>query len=187
MKKVILFLILLFPICTFALSKDKVSLDNCVDGDTATFIRNKEKIKVRFIGIDSPESVKQNEEPEPYGKEASNYTCRKLKNADKITLEYEPKSDKTDKYGRVLAYVFVDGKLLEEYIVKNGYAEVKYIKKDYKYYDKLNNAELLAIKNKKGIYSDKEYNQEEIEEDFVKMVKKYCKKLLSNILKEIFK
>ena len=187
MKKIILVILLLVPLTVFAGTKDTVILYKCVDGDTARFILNKEEIKVRFIGIDSPESAKPNEEAEPYGKEASNYTCRKLKNADKIVLEYEPKTEKIDKYGRTLAYVFVDGKLLEEYIVKNGYAEVKYIKEDYKYYNELKNSELKAIKNKKGIYSDKDYTEEKIEESIVKYIKKYCKKLLSNILREFFK
>ena len=187
MKKGLILALLLIPFNVFGLSKDNAILYKCVDGDTARFIVDKEEIKVRFIGIDSPESVKPNEEVEAYGKEASKYTCNKLKKADKIVLEYEPKIEKNDKYGRVLAYVFVDDKLLEESIVKNGYAKVKYIKPDYKYYNTLINAELKAMKNKKGIYSNKEYTEEEIEKSIVKYVKKYCKKLLSNILREIFK
>ena len=176
----------MIPLNVFASTKEKVILYKCVDGDTARFLLNKEEIKVRFIGIDTPESVKPNEEVQRFGKSAANYTCKKLKNADKIEIEYEPKAEKNDKYGRTLAYVFVDDKLIEELIVKNGYAKVKYIKEDYKYYDKLINAELKAIKNKKGIYSDSEYTEEEIEKNIVKYIKKYCKKLLSNILKEIF-
>ena len=187
MKKILVFILLIFPTCVFASSKDTVTFYKCVDGDTARFIINKKEIKVRFIGIDAPESAKPNEEPEPYGKESSRYTCNKLKKANKIIIEYEPKSEKEDRYGRVLAYVFVDGKLLEESIVKNGYAKVKYIKSNYKYYDKLNSAELMAINNKKGIYQDKDYREEEIEKSIVKYIKKYGKKLLSNILREIFK
>ena len=187
MKKVLLIILLLIPINIYALKKDNVILYKCVDGDTARFILNKEEIKVRFLGIDAPESVKPNEEPEAYGKEASSYTCRKLKNAKKIVLEYEDKKDKEDKYDRALAYVFVDGKLLEESIVKNGYAKVKYIDDSYKYYNDLKIAEAKAIKNKKGIYSDKDYTETEIEKNIVKYIKKYCNKILSNILREIFK
>lgn len=185
MKKLLVFLLLLIPVFSVsALTKEKVTFYKCVDGDTARFIKNKEEIKVRFIGIDAPESVKPNEKAERFGKEASNYTCRKLKNAKKIELEYEPKTDKQDRYGRYLAYVFVDSKLLEESIVKNGYANVKYIKNNYKYYNNLVLAEEKAKISKKGIYSDK--TDEIDDEKLIKNFKKYCKKILSNILREIF-
>ena len=186
MKKIVFLIILFFPFIVLASTKDTVTLSKCVDGDTARFILNKEEIKVRFIGIDTPESVKPNTEVEPYGKEASNYTCKKLKNAKKIVLEYEEKKDKIDRYGRYLAYVFVDDKLLEELIVKNGYANLKYINSNYKYYDELIKAEEIAKKNKKNIYSDDEYVNNELKDDIEKIVKKYTKKILSNILKEIF-
>ena len=176
-KKLILFIILFIPSIVFSLSKDNVILSKCIDGDTARIIVNNEEVKVRFIGIDSPESAIPNEEPEKYGVEASNYTCKKLKSAKKIVLEYEDKSDRKDKYGRTLAYVFVDDKLLQELIVKNGYAKVKYINEDYKYYIKLINAEEKAKTNKKGIYS---------EENNDNYIIKFAKKIFSNILKEIF-
>lgn len=187
MKKILLIILLLIPLNIFAVTKDNAILYKCVDGDTARFLVNKEEVKVRFIGINSPESVKPNEEAEPYGKEASNYTCRKLKNAEKIVLEYEDKAENNDKYGRKLAYVFVDGKLLEELIVKNGYAEVKYINSNYKYYNTLIEAQNKAIENKKGIYSDSDYSEEKMKKDIVKIIKKYSNKIFSNILREIFK
>lgn len=186
MKKLLLIVLLLIPINVFGLTKEKVLFYKCVDGDTARFIINKEEVKIRFLGIDSPEIAKQNTPSEEYGEEAARYTCRRLKNANKIEIEYEPKADKQDKYGRTLAYVFVDGKLIEEGIVKNGYANVKYIKKDYKYYDQLIKAEEKAINNKKGIYSEGYQNNDDIEEKNTKIIKKYCKKIFSNILREIF-
>ena len=59
--------------------KIKVSLVNCIDGDTARFNEEGNVYTYRFLGINTPE-VKDN--PEEYGVEASNYTCNKLKNAD---------------------------------------------------------------------------------------------------------
>lgn len=185
MKKILFFIILFIPITVFGISKDQVEFFRCVDGDTARFIRDKKEIKVRFLGIDSPEIEKPNQAAEPYGDAAKNYTCNRLRRANKIYLEYDNSSDKVDKYDRVLAYVFVDDKLLEEGILKNGYANVKYINKNYKYYDALVNAEESAKINKKGIYSDE--TEEISEEKFMSFIKKYCKKLLSNILREIFK
>ena len=78
MKKYLFVLITLFifPISVFA--KEEVTLAKCVDGDTANFNLNGEVIKARFLAIDTPESTK---EKEPYGKEASNYTCETLTKA----------------------------------------------------------------------------------------------------------
>ena len=52
-------------------SKLEVTLDKCVDGDTAWFILDGDRIKTRFLAIDTPESTTKKE---PYGKEASDYT-----------------------------------------------------------------------------------------------------------------
>ena len=187
MKKIILLLLLLVPFSVKGITKESVEFFRCVDGDTARFIKDKKEIKVRFLGIDSPEIEKPNQEAEPYGDSAKNYTCNRLKRANKIQLEYEPASDKVDKYDRVLAYVFVDDKLLEESIVKNGYAEVKYLKKDYKYYDELIDAENYAKDKKKGIYSEgsSEISNEDLTKNFKKIIFKYVKKVFSNILREI--
>ena len=77
--KIITFLfvmILIFPIRINASEKIKVTLDRCVDGDTAVFKVKKESKKTRFLGVNTPESVKENSPVEPYGKQASNYTCK---------------------------------------------------------------------------------------------------------------
>ena len=152
MKKIVILLIIIIlfiPKDVFA--KEKVKFSSCVDGDTAKFILNKKEVTVRFLAINTPETG-SNEEP--YGEEASDYTCKKLKNAKKIELEYDKNSDKKDKYDRYLAWVFYDDKLLEEELVKKGYAKVAYVYGDYKYLDTLKKAEESAKKNKKGIYSD---------------------------------
>ena len=184
--KVLLILFLLFPFSIYA-DRDKVELFKCVDGDTARFIYKKQEIKVRFLGINAPETEKDDKEAEPYGEEAANYVCRKLKRANKIELEYDNESDKTDKYDRTLAYVFLDDKLLEVDILKKGYATVKYAKKSFKYYDELVSAEEYAKEKKNGIYSDEEYiMSKDDEKNIVKSITKYIKKLVSNVLREIF-
>lgn len=155
-KKYILFsLIISFLLITnvSANSKIEVTLNKCVDGDTAWFNMNGKKIKTRFLAIDTPESTNKIEE---YGKEASDYVCSLLTNASKIELEYDDVSDKQDKYDRYLVWVFVDGKLLQEMIVKEGLAEIKYIYGDYKYLDNVNNALDEAKKNKRNLWSNEE-------------------------------
>lgn len=134
--------------------KELVTFSKCVDGDTAKFmIKGEEKI-VRFLAIDTPESVHPDKQVELFSKEASDYTCNAIKNANKIYLEYDGNSDKEDKYGRVLAFVYVDGVLLEEKIIENGLAKVAYIYGDYAHVNELREAENLAKSKKVGIWSD---------------------------------
>ena len=152
MKK-ILFIITLFftfTINTYA-KKLEVTLDKCVDGDTAWFNLDNERIKTRFLAINTPESTNK---IEAYGKEASNYTCNMLTNAKKIEIEYDNNSDKFDKYDRHLVWVFVDDTLLQEKLLEEGLAEIKYIYGDYKYLDDLKKVESTAKKNKVGMWSD---------------------------------
>lgn len=158
MKKCLLFcfMFLCFNINVYASDKIEVQLKKCVDGDTARFIYKNEEIKARFLAIDTPESVHPTKEAEPFGKEASEYTCQKLTNANKIVLEYDPKSDKTDKYDRHLVWVYVDDMLLQKDLISKGYAKVEYIYGKYKYLDELEIIEQEAKSEKLGIWSVEE-------------------------------
>ena len=149
MKRLVLLIILLIPINVFA--KDVVTLDKCIDGDTASFSINGNIEKVRFLAINTPESTSK---IEFYGKEASAYTCDKLTNANIIELEYDPKSDVKDKYDRVLAWVYVDNVLLQKELVEKGYGEVAYIYDDYLYVNDLCNIQDIAYDNHIGIWSN---------------------------------
>ena len=151
MKLIFTILISLLLINNVEAKKLEVSLDKCVDGDTAWFILNNENIKTRFLAIDTPESTNKNE---PFGKEASDYVCNLLKNADKIEIEYDPNSDKLDKYDRHLVWVFIDNELLQDKIIKKGLGEVAYLYDDYQYTDILKTSELIAKANKIGIWQD---------------------------------
>ena len=148
MKKLILVLLLIFPFFVYA--KEEVKYSKCVDGDTIKVIRKKEEITVRLLAVDTPEVNKK----EYYAKEASNYTCNKIKNAKKIELEYDSKSSKTDKYGRVLSWVYVDDELLNDEIIKNGYGKVAYLYAKYKYVDILQVHEKKAQASQLGIWSN---------------------------------
>lgn len=131
--------------------KLEVTLDKCVDGDTAWFYLDNEEIKARFLAIDTPESTTKKE---AFGKEASDFTCNLLKNANKIEIEYDDNSDKLDKYDRHLVWVFVDDNLLQNLIIKNGLGEVEYLYGDYKYTSILEASEILAKTNRVGIWND---------------------------------
>lgn len=104
-----------------------VKLAKTTDGDTASFIYKGKTIKVRFLLVDTPETVHPSKGTQPFGKEASNYTKSALKKAKKIQLDFDKNGFKGDKYGRKLAYVYIDGKDLNLQLVRKGYARVAYI------------------------------------------------------------
>lgn len=160
MKKVVILfwaLIILWVTPVLANEKVEVEFSKCVDGDTAKFILDEEEITARFLAIDTPETVHPSIGEEPFGKEASNYTCDKLTNAKKIVLEYDDGSDKTDKYNRHLVWVYYDDKFLQEELLELGYAEIAYLYGNYKYTSDLQNVEVVAKSNKVGIWGDYEF------------------------------
>jgi micrococcal nuclease len=106
------------------------------------------------LAIDTPETVKPGTPVQPYGKEASEFTSNALKNAKEIRLEYE-ESNKIDKYNRTLAYVFVDGELLQEQLLLKGYAKMTCLCNNYRYSSILNAAERKAKENKLGLWGHK--------------------------------
>ncbi len=154
MKKVVVFILSLLIFNAVNAESEKALFSKCVDGDTAYFLVNENEIKVRFLAIDTPESVSTNVSEQPFGKEASDYTCNKISNADEIVLEYE--KNKTDKYGRTLAWVWVDGSLLQEELIKNGYGQVAYI---YGNTDSLCKVQKYAINNLLNVWSNTSYEE----------------------------
>ena len=159
MKKRLILLISIFFICiNNVYANEVVKSSKCVDGDTIKVIINKEEVTVRMLSIDTPEIDKE----EYYATEASDYTCKKITKTKKIELEYDPKSDKYDKYQRLLAWVFIDNKLLQEELIEKGYAKVAYLYDDYKYNDILKEKQELASAKNIGIWNEqakKEYEE----------------------------
>src|SRR5262245_45508744 len=98
-----------------------------VDGDTIEIEQDGKPVKVRLIGVDTPETVHPSKPVEEYGKEASRFTANLLK-GESVYLAFD--KDKTDKYGRTLAYVYraPDGLFVNLEIIRQGYghAYVKY-------------------------------------------------------------
>lgn len=153
-KKLILLITVFFLNINFVFAKETVKFSNCVDGDTIKILIDNEEYTVRMLAIDTPESVHPTKKVEYYGKEASDYTCNKIKNATKIELEYDDNSAKTDKYGRLLAWIFIDGQLLQKDLVANGYAKIAYLYGDYKYTSELETVQEIASLKEIGIWNE---------------------------------
>ncbi len=124
-----------------------------VDGDTTVLRIDGKEQKVRFLLVDTPETVKPKTKVQPFGLEASNRTKELFSTASEITFEYD-KGDRTDRYGRTLGYIFVDGILLQETLVREGLARVAYVKEpNTKYLSELEQAQEQAKSESLGIWS----------------------------------
>jgi micrococcal nuclease len=81
-------------------------VNRVVDGDTIRVTRSGERLTVRLIGIDSPESVKPNAPIECFGPEAARF-AEDLLDGTEVALERDPAQQATDRYGRTLAYAWL--------------------------------------------------------------------------------
>ncbi|KAF0226735.1 MAG: thermonuclease [Erysipelotrichaceae bacterium] len=140
---------------TSASDQSKALLLKCTDGDTAHFLLAGNDEKVRFLSIDAPEIANDDHpNPEPYGNQASDYTCNLLTKAKTIILQMDPYEDDRDQYDRLLAWIWVDGKLLQAKLIEQGYAEVKYVKQPNLYSSQLYQLQDLIKKEKIGIWKN---------------------------------
>ena len=147
------FLIILFFInCSFSFSADIKSIygkAKVVDGDTINI--NGEKI--RFTGIDAPESFYRGKKQACYLNEKKVFcgelSKEKLKEKIGSNLIFCKREKNKDTYGRTLAECFVDGESLSIFMVRNGYAFdfVRYSKKKYA------EDEAYAKANKLGLWT----------------------------------
>ncbi|MEE1131922.1 MAG: thermonuclease family protein [Caryophanon sp.] len=96
------------------------------DGDTINVDMNGQKERVRLLMIDTPEMNYKEKKPQPYAEEAKQFTEQLLSEAETVHLLYDV-GEQTDQYDRLLAYVFVDGVSLQEHLLKEGYAAVRYV------------------------------------------------------------
>ena len=91
-----------------------------VDGDTIEVLIDGEEEDVRYIGVDTPESVAPDQPVECYGHEASDFNAG-LVEGEQVTLVFD--AELRDQYGRLLAYVFVGDLLVNAELLEEGYAE----------------------------------------------------------------
>lgn len=117
-----------------------------IDGDTIILDGTE---KVRLIGIDTPETKHPKKPVEYFGKEATAFTKRMVE-GKKVRLEYD--QQRIDKYGRTLAYIYLeDGTFLNAEIIKQGYG-FAYTKFPFKYLTEFREHEKMAREQNKGLW-----------------------------------
>lgn len=135
------FLLLCFANTAFA-KVEFATVSTVKDGDTIKLANGK---TVRYIGINSPE-VKSNE---CFGAEAKSINAKLVK-GKKIKLVSDKSN--TDKYGRLLRYIWIGDSFVNDYLIKNGYATTLSISPDLKYSKIFKQSQEEARKNKRGLW-----------------------------------
>ena len=103
-------------------------VENVVDGDTIDVLIDLGfdilfQSRVRLAGIDTPESRTKDLNEKALGLESKEYLKKALKDAKSVVIKTE-KMDSSEKYGRILGWVYVDGNTvsLNDMMINDGYA-----------------------------------------------------------------
>jgi len=120
-----------------------------IDGDTIEVQMNGESFKVRYIGIDTPETVAPNRPVECFGPQA---TGRNGELVSGRQVELEKDVSERDDFDRLLRYVYVDGRMVNELLVAEGFAQVSTFPPDVKYVDRFLEAQRRASEKALGLW-----------------------------------
>jgi len=148
-KPFLLLLVASLVLSSIVTAQDFYLCTRVIDGDTIAVEKNGKKEKVRLIGVDTPETVHPFKPIEYFGKEASEFTRKKVE-GKRVNLEYDWQS--RDKYGRLLAYVYIgDGTFLNAEIIRQGYG-FAYTRYPFKYLEDFRQYEREARTNNRGLW-----------------------------------
>lgn len=150
---VILLLLVLF-LCSFGCDRtvaaqqgSNAGINRVHDGDTVTLTMDGKIYRTRLIGIDAPETGQK-----PWGRKATEHLRRLVEDSGgKVLVEMDVA--KYDKYDRLLAYLWaLNGDLINEQMVRDGYAVLFTIQPNSAYADRFKKAQQDARSNKRGIW-----------------------------------
>jgi len=116
------------------------------DGDTVTVVLHGKRERVRLIGIDCPELHQA-----PWGKRARDF-LRGMILGETVRLELDV--DPRDRYGRLLAYVWHRGKLVNEVLVREGLCLIYTVPPNVKNAERLHEAQRWAREHRKGFWAE---------------------------------
>ncbi len=127
-------------------------VEHVVDGDTLDLDMEGKRVRVRLIGINTPETVDPRRPVECFGKEASN-KAKEILLGKWVSVESDPTQDAYDKYGRKLLYVYTsDGTLFNKQMIEEGYAHEYTYRYPYKYQQEFKTREREARTQERGLW-----------------------------------
>ncbi len=165
-KLSILFVVLSLFLSIITYAQQRTMATRVIDGDTIQALYGGVEKRIRLLGIDTPGSranrkAKKDENMSEHdlktiiemGKKAKAYVNGLIKRGDLITIEFDVQ--KWDKYGRLLGYVYLsNGKMLNEEIVKAGYAVIMTVPPNVKYKDMFLREYKYARESKRGLWGE---------------------------------
>jgi|GEM_PF-5348087 len=127
------------------------------DGDTIRVqFLDGYQVNVRFLLVDTPELNHPEKGRQPFARAARAFTKQIITNSKEIRLSRD--REVWDHHGRLLAYVYCDGKLIQEYLVECGYARVYHTRnKNRKVIRRLYRLQEMAKKKRKKIWKYEHY------------------------------
>ncbi len=106
---------------------EQVKVLQVIDGDTMRIDYKGKQRKVRFLLIDAPEMHHETLGQQPFGQEALDLNKKLIEQAKVVSIEFDATGDREDKYDRLLAYVYADGKSVQEQLIRAGVVRVGYV------------------------------------------------------------
>jgi micrococcal nuclease len=131
-------------------SSPAVRVDRVVDGDTIVVRIDGREERLRYIGVDTPESVKPGERAQCFGKTAA-AANRRLVEGRELRLVYD--AEPRDHYGRLLAYVYVGDLFVNAELIRQGYAKPLEIAPNVAHAPELRRLASAARRDRVGLWS----------------------------------
>ncbi len=117
-----------------------------LDGDTIVISGGE---KVRYTGLNTPETNHPDKLPEYCGREAFEAN-RRLVAGKTVRLEFD--EHRRDKYGRLLAYVYVGNVFVNAELIRQGYAQVSTYKENQRHHEEFMRLQKIAIEARRGMW-----------------------------------
>lgn len=136
-----------------------VEVLSVIDGDTIRILYEGKETPVRYLLIDTPETNHPRFGEQPLGKEATEENRRLIESGD-VSIEFDV-GDRLDDYGRLLAYLYVDGESVQQQLLETGHARVAYVfPPNTRYLEDFKEAEQSAKEQELGIWQYENYATE---------------------------
>ncbi|HEY5941342.1 MAG TPA: thermonuclease family protein [Solirubrobacterales bacterium] len=126
-----------------------VTVTRVVDGDTVEVELEGETEDVRYIGVDTPETVKPEEPVDCFGPQASAFNHR-LVEGRRVRLVFGV--ERRDQYGRLLAYVHLGNRFVNEILLRRGLARTLTIPPNDRYAERFKQLEIAASRAGRGLW-----------------------------------
>jgi micrococcal nuclease len=129
-----------------------VPVERVVDGDTIRVTYEGRSERVRYIGVDTPETVHPRKGVERFGPEASEAN-RRLVQGETVRLVFDV--EERDRYGRLLAYVYLrDGTFVNARLVEQGYAQVMTVPPNVRHQERFLALQRNARESGRGLWGE---------------------------------